>query len=81
MRVDTAIIRRGSFMPKALCIISLVVAVLVFVVFFLDLLLRLFGMSNFAPLQGASLVMDVAYSAFGAILIYLAWTTYREQLR
>jgi len=67
-------------MPKALCLASLVVGALVLILFLADLILSLTGMISLAPLRGASMLMDIAFSIFGAILAYLSWSTYKEQV-
>jgi hypothetical protein len=66
-------------MPKALCLISLVASILVVVLFLADAVLGMAGMSEIAPLGSASLMMDIAFVIFGAAMIYLSYSTYREQ--
>jgi hypothetical protein len=66
-------------MPKALCLISLVASVLVLVLFGADAAMGMFGMKDLAPLGGASLMMDIAFTIFSAVMIFMSWTTYREQ--
>ena len=65
-------------MPKALCLIGLVFSALVFLIFFLDLVLGLFG-SEWAPLMLASLWMDILFMLAAGGLAYVAWTTFKEQ--
>jgi hypothetical protein len=66
-------------MPKALCLTSLVVSILVVVLFLEDALMRLVGMNGLAIFGGANLLMDLMYTLIGAGMIYMSWTTYREQ--
>lgn len=66
-------------MPKALCLIGLVIASLVFLIFFLDLVLGLSGLTNMAPLRTASAMMDVIFMIAAGGLAYVSWTTFREQ--
>ena len=66
-------------MPKALCLSSLAVAMLIVVLFLIDLVMRLAGMQDMAPLRGASLMMDIAFTIVGGIVAYMSWTTFREQ--
>lgn len=66
-------------MPKALCLISLVASILVVVLFLADLALGLLGMQDLAPLRYASMLMDIVFIVAGAALIFMSWTTYREQ--
>ena len=66
-------------MPKALCLISLVVSILVVVLFALDAGMGMMGYVNLAPLQNASTLMDITFTILGGIMIYMSWTTYREQ--
>jgi len=66
-------------MPKALCLISLVASILIVVLFLEDALTSMLGMTGLAVFGGANLMMDVVFAALGGILIYMSWTTYREQ--
>ncbi len=66
-------------MPKALCMISLVVSILVVVLFFEDAVMRMLGMNNLAIFGGANLLMDIVFILTGAGMIYMSWTTLREQ--
>lgn len=66
-------------MPKALCLIGLVISILVFLLFTLDLVLGLSGMAGSAPFQAASPAMDVLFILGSGGLSYLSWVTFREQ--
>ncbi|MEL7264350.1 MAG: hypothetical protein AAFP69_06000 [Planctomycetota bacterium] len=67
-------------MPKALCLISLVVAVLVVLLFMADAVMGMAGMDEtMAPLGGASLLMDLTMVFIGAVVAFLSFTTFREQ--
>lgn len=67
-------------MPKALCIAAMVVAILVFILFFLDLIIgSVFQQTGMAPFKGAKPVIDIVFSVCAAALGYLSWATYREQ--
>ncbi|MEM1225122.1 MAG: hypothetical protein AAGJ40_05465 [Planctomycetota bacterium] len=66
-------------MPKALCLISLVAAILLLVLFLADLIMGLASMGDLAPLGAASMLMDITFAIFAGILVYLSFTTYREQ--
>ena len=66
-------------MPKALCLISLVASILVVVLFLADMALGLLGMQDLAPLRSANTLMDFVFIVAGAALIFMSWTTYREQ--
>ena len=59
-------------MPKALCLTGMVIAIVVLLLFLLDLILKV-------PFQRASLVMDVAFVLCAGALGFISWTTYREQ--
>lgn len=59
-------------MPKALCIVGMVVSALLIVLFGMDL-------ATGFPFSRAT-VLDVAFIVFSAILGYLSFATYREQL-
>ncbi len=60
-------------MPKALCIFGAVVAVLLLLVFGLDLALKV-------PFGRASTMLDIGFVVSGGILGYLSWATLREQV-
>ena len=60
-------------MPKALCISGMVVAALLLLFFGLDLAIGF-------PFGGASTMMDIGLVVCSAILGYLSWATYREQV-
>lgn len=66
-------------MPKALCLISLVASILVAVLFLADAAMGMLGMADIAPLRAANLTMDIAFVLVAAAMIFLSWTTYREQ--
>ena len=66
-------------MPKALCLISLVASILVVVLFLADAVMGLLGMYEIAPLRFANMTMDIVFVVIGAIMIFLSWSTYREQ--
>lgn len=66
-------------MTKALCLIGLVIAILVFLLFFLDLLFGLLGMMALAPFQKVSIVMDILFLLCSLGLGFLAWSSFREQ--
>ena len=59
-------------MPKALCMTGMAIALLVLVLFVLDLALKW-------PFQRASWPMDLAFVCCATGLGYLSWATLREQ--
>ncbi len=59
-------------MPKALCLTGMVIAIVVFLLFLLDLILKV-------PFQRASFVMDVVFVLCAGTLGFISWTTFREQ--
>jgi hypothetical protein len=69
---------RGWLMPKALCLTGLVIAILVFLIFFLDLLFGMAGMLSFAPFKLSNVSMDVIFLLCAAGLGFLSWTSFRE---
>ncbi len=66
-------------MPKALCLIRLVASILIVVLFFADAAMGMLGMGAVAPLGSANLAMDIVFVVLGGALIYMSWSTYREQ--
>jgi hypothetical protein len=59
-------------MPKALCLVGMVVAVLLLLVFGLDLAIQF-------PFRRASMAMDIGGVISSLILGYVSWTTLKEQ--
>ncbi len=59
-------------MPKALCMSGMVVAILIAILFLLDLAIKF-------PFQRVSILMDVSLLICAAILGLISWFTYREQ--
>ena len=59
-------------MPKALCLLGLVVAALMLLVFGLDLAIKV-------PFQRISLIMDIASVICALLVGFGSWTTFREQ--
>ena len=59
-------------MPKALCLVGTVVAVLLLLVFGLDLAVGF-------PFHRVSLTMDIGCLLCSVILGYMSWTTLKEQ--
>lgn len=66
-------------MPKALCLTGLVVAGLIFLIFFIDLLLGLIGMKSMSPFGLVSMTMDITFIIGSLLLGFLGWSTLREQ--
>jgi len=66
-------------MPKALCLISLVASILIVVLFLADAIMGMVGAADVAPLRSANLTMDIVFVVLGSALIFMSWTTYREQ--
>ena len=66
-------------MPKALCLISLVASILIVVLFLADAALGLMGMTDMAPLRFANPTMDIVFVIMAGAMIFLSWSTYREQ--
>ncbi|MDZ7618956.1 MAG: hypothetical protein U1E05_18270 [Patescibacteria group bacterium] len=65
-------------MPKALCYTGLVVSLLIFLVFGLDLL-TYFLLDSAFPFGGASQTMNVGFMIASGVLAYLSWSALREQ--
>lgn len=62
-------------MPKALCMTGMVIAILILVLFLLDLVVP----TAWAPFKRANWIMDVGFMLSAGGLAYLSWATYREQ--
>ncbi len=70
---------KGWLMPKALCLIGLVLSILICLVFLFDLVAGLAGPTMVAPLLAASYVVDVMFILASAALAWVSWSTFREQ--
>ncbi len=66
-------------MPKALCLTAMVISILVFVLFFLDLVLGSMAPSV-APFKGANVMIDIVFTICAAVLGFLSFMTFREQV-
>jgi hypothetical protein len=62
-------------MPKILCISGIVVSVLVFIIFLMDLV----APGSLAPFKHANWMMDLVFVICSAILGFLSFMTLREQ--
>jgi len=62
-------------MPKALCIVGMVVAGILVILFGLDLALP-YG----KPFGGVSTIMSIGFLVCAAVLGYVSWSTFREQV-
>lgn len=60
-------------MPKALCFLAIAVAVLLLLVFGLDVAMGI-------PFHGYSKVMDIGFLIASVVLGYMGWSTLREQV-
>jgi len=65
-------------MPKILCLTGLVVSGLIALIFLMDLIFGLLGMSALAPFKLTSLLLDLVFLASSAVLGFLSWTSFRE---
>lgn len=72
---------RGWLMPKALCLTGLVIAILVFLLFFLDLIFVLSGSESLvaiAPFRAIGMLMHLIFLICAGGLGYLAWSAFKE---
>lgn len=67
-------------MPKVLCLTALVISILVFSMFFLDLVLNLVGMASLAPFKGAHFGIDLVFAICAAIIGVMSLLTFRQQV-
>lgn len=77
--IPAAKTQKGWLMPKALCLIGMVLAILVFLIFLIDLLFGVSGMTDYAPFRSASILMDVLFLISSAAVATMAWLTFKEQ--
>lgn len=77
-QISTATSPRGWLMPKALCLTGLVIAILVFLIFFFDLLFGMLGMTSLSPFKMSNVTMDVIFLLCAAGLGFLSWSSFRE---
>lgn len=76
---SSATSQKGWLMPKALCLIGLVLSVLVALIFLFDLILGLSGQVALAPLKASSYVIDVLFLLAASGLAWTSWSTFKEQ--
>lgn len=62
-------------MPKALCMSGMVVAILIALLFLVDLA----APSAYAPFRKANMMMDIAMLVCAVLLGLASWLTFREQ--
>jgi hypothetical protein len=62
-------------MPKALCMMGMVVAILIAILFLADLA----APTAYAPFRKASMFMDIMMLISAALLGLISWMTFREQ--
>lgn len=67
-------------MPKLLCIIALVISLIVFVLFLLDLVMGLAGNTSLAPFKYSDPIVDIVFAVGSGVLGFLSFTTLREQV-
>jgi hypothetical protein len=65
-------------MPKALCLTGMVIAILLFVLFLVDLVVPFIGLAGLAPFGQASLLLDLIFVLCAGGLGYLSWSSFRE---
>ncbi len=65
-------------MLKGLCIFSLAVAGLVFLLFFADLLLGLLGMTDVAPFRFTNMILDIIFVIGSGTIATFSFLTYRQ---
>jgi hypothetical protein len=66
-------------MPKALCLSGMVVAILIALLFLIDLVASMIAPS-LAPFRGVSWLMDISLIICAGLLGAMSWLTYREQV-
>ena len=76
---SSATSQKGWLMPKALCLVGMGIAILVLLIFLIDLVFSMSGMLNMAPFRGASLMMNIIFIIASAALAWTSWVTFREQ--
>lgn len=63
-------------MPKALCLLGMMVAILVAILFLFDLA----APQGMAPFRKASVMMDIGLIVSAAMLGTISWLTFKEQV-
>ena len=76
---STATTTKGWLMPKALCLIGMVLSILVFLLFLGDLILGLSSQELNAPFKMASMPMDILFILASGALAVMSFLTFREQ--
>ena len=65
-------------MPKALCLTGMVIAILLFALFTVDLVVPFIGLEGLAPFGQASVVLDIVFALCSGALGYLSWSALKE---
>ncbi len=65
-------------MPRVFCLAGLVVAGLVVLLFLMDLIFGLIGLTYLAPFKLANVTMDIVFLICAGILAFLSWSSLRE---
>ncbi len=67
-------------MAKALCITGMVISVLLTLLFLVDFLMGMIGLTGLAPFRGARLLMDLVFVLCAVGLGLLSFFTFKEQV-
>ena len=65
-------------MPKGLCLTGMVIAILLFALFLVDLVVPYVGLAGLAPFGQASPLFDLIFVLSAGGLGYLSWSAFRE---
>ncbi len=65
-------------MPKLLCLTGLVVSGLIALIFLMDLVFGLAGMSALAPFKKMNLMLDITMLVSSIVLGVLSWFSFKE---
>jgi hypothetical protein len=63
-------------MPKALCLVGMVVSILLAILFLFDLV----APASVSPFRGTSWLMDISFLICSILLGIMSWLTFREQV-
>lgn len=65
-------------MPKLLCLTGLVVSGLIALIFLMDLVFGLAGMSALAPFKKMNITLDITMLVSSVVLGVLSWFSFKE---
>ena len=71
--LDLRLLAGAASMPKALCILGMVVSILLILLFGMDMAMGF-------PFRGVGIVWSILFVAGAGVLAFLSWSTFRKMV-